>query len=57
VRRTVLDAVDGGTTVLLHDTAPDGRGTAWRTTLRAVPGIVDSCRGAGWAVGPLAEHF
>ena len=57
VRETVLGSVRGGTTVLLHDTAPDGRGDAWRTTLAAVPGIVESCRGAGWDVGPLAEHF
>jgi peptidoglycan-N-acetylglucosamine deacetylase len=57
VRRTVLSEVRGGTTVLLHDAAPDGRGQAWRTTLEAVPGIVEGCRGAGWDVGPLAEHF
>ena len=57
VRETVLGSVCGGTTVLLHDAAPDGRGEAWRTTLAAVPGIVESCRGAGWSVGTLAEHF
>ena len=57
VRRTVNAALDGGTTVLLHDTSPDGSGTAWRNTLGAVPGIVEYCRGAGWEVGPLAEHF
>jgi peptidoglycan-N-acetylglucosamine deacetylase len=57
VQRTVLGAVRGGTTVLLHDSAPDGRGDAWRTTLAALPGIVEHCRGAGWDVGPLAEHF
>lgn len=57
VERTVLDSLRGGTTVLLHDTSPDGRGEAWRTTLEAVPGIVESCRRAGWDVGPLAEHF
>ena len=57
VERTVLGSLRGGTTVLLHDTSPDGRGEAWRTTLEAVPGIVESCRRAGWDVGPLAEHF
>jgi len=57
VRQTVLATVRGGTTVLLHDTTPDGQGAAWRTTLAALPGIVEHCRGAGWDVGPLAEHF
>jgi peptidoglycan-N-acetylglucosamine deacetylase len=57
VERTVLGSLRGGTTVLLHDTSPDGRSEAWRTTLEAVPGIVESCRRAGWDVGPLAEHF
>ncbi|ACU75515.1 polysaccharide deacetylase [Catenulispora acidiphila DSM 44928] len=57
VRETVLGSVCGGTTLLLHDAAPDGRGQAWRTTLAALPGIVESCRGAGWDVGTLAEHF
>lgn len=57
VERTVLGSLRGGTTVLLHDTSPDGRSEAWRTTLEAVPGIVESCRRAGWEVGPLAEHF
>lgn len=57
VERTVLDSLRGGTTLLLHDSSPDGRGEAWRTTLEAVPGIVESCRRVGWDVGPLAEHF
>jgi peptidoglycan/xylan/chitin deacetylase (PgdA/CDA1 family) len=57
VQRTVFATLRGGTTVLLHDTAPDGRGEAWRTTLAAVPGIVERCREAGWGVGRLAEHF
>jgi peptidoglycan/xylan/chitin deacetylase (PgdA/CDA1 family) len=57
VERMVLGSVRGGTTVLLHDSAPDGRGEAWRTTLGAVAGIVEGCRGAGWEVGGLGEHF
>jgi peptidoglycan/xylan/chitin deacetylase (PgdA/CDA1 family) len=57
IQRTVLTGTRGGTTVLLHDTAPDGRGTAWHGTLAALPGIVERCRDAGWSVGPLAEHF
>ena len=57
VQRTVLSTLGGGTTMLLHDTAPDGRGDAWRTTLEALPGIVETCLRSGWDVGALAEHF
>ncbi|GAA2006892.1 polysaccharide deacetylase family protein [Catenulispora subtropica] len=57
VERTVVSTLHGGTTVLLHDTSPDGGSEAWRNTLGALPGIVEHCRRAGWDVGPLAEHF
>jgi peptidoglycan/xylan/chitin deacetylase (PgdA/CDA1 family) len=57
IERTVLSDTRGGTTILLHDTAPDGGGTAWRGTLVSVPRIVEHCQDAGWSVGPLAEHF
>lgn len=57
VERMVLKSVRGGTTVLLHDSAPDGHGEAWRGTLGAVAGIVAGCQEAGWSVGQLGEHF
>ncbi len=47
----------GGGTVLLHDTASDTAAPgSWRSTLDAVPRLLDHCRDHGWSVGPLREH-
>jgi peptidoglycan/xylan/chitin deacetylase (PgdA/CDA1 family) len=55
--RTVAPRLRGGETLLLHDTSPDGSGQAWRSTLAALPRIVERCRGEGWEIGTLAEHW
>jgi peptidoglycan/xylan/chitin deacetylase (PgdA/CDA1 family) len=47
----------GGGTLLLHDTDATAAPGCWRATLAALPGLVAWCRAAGWAVGPLAEHW
>jgi peptidoglycan/xylan/chitin deacetylase (PgdA/CDA1 family) len=57
IYRTVAPRLRGGVTVLLHDTSPDGRGEAWRSTLAVLPRIVERCRAEGWEIGPLAEHW
>ncbi len=47
----------GGGTVLLHDTASDTAAPgSWRSTLDALPRLLDHCRNHGWSVGPLHEH-
>jgi peptidoglycan-N-acetylglucosamine deacetylase len=56
VLQTVLRGLDGGVTVLLHDsgcTAPPG---SWQAALAAVPPLLDECARRGLRVGPLAEH-
>jgi len=56
VLRTLLGQLDGGVTVLLHDsgcTSPPG---AWQAGLGAVPLLLDECERRGLAVGPVSEH-
>jgi len=56
VLRTLLSDLDGGVTVLLHDsgcTAPPG---AWQAGLGAVAPLLDECERRGIAVGPVSEH-
>ena len=45
-----------GGVVLLHDSDITSAPGSWRSALGALPGIVEQCRAAGWAVGPLREH-
>jgi peptidoglycan/xylan/chitin deacetylase (PgdA/CDA1 family) len=56
VRATIGAGLRGGGTLLLHDTDRASAPGCWRSTLGALPGIVDDCRAAGLTVGPLAEH-
>ncbi|MGW3495440.1 polysaccharide deacetylase family protein [Streptomyces sp. NPDC001020] len=56
VRTTVEAGLRGGGTLLLHDSDRLSAPGCWRSTLGALPGIVDSCHAAGLSVGPLAEH-
>jgi peptidoglycan-N-acetylglucosamine deacetylase len=56
VQDTVLRDLRGGGTVLLHDSDCTSATGSWRTTLRALPGILDACEAKGWRVGPLHEH-
>jgi peptidoglycan-N-acetylglucosamine deacetylase len=56
VFQTLVTGLDGGVTVLLHDsgcTSPTG---AWQAGLAAVPLLLDECERRGLRVGPLAEH-
>jgi peptidoglycan/xylan/chitin deacetylase (PgdA/CDA1 family) len=56
VRERITRDLRGGGTVLLHDTDRSGGGS-WRPALEALPGLVAGCRAAGWALGPLREHW
>jgi peptidoglycan-N-acetylglucosamine deacetylase len=56
VFRTLVGGLDGGVTVLLHDsgcTSPPG---AWQAGLGALPLLLDECDRRGLRVGPVAEH-
>jgi peptidoglycan/xylan/chitin deacetylase (PgdA/CDA1 family) len=56
VLATVSRSLAGGGTVLLHDSDCTSAPGCWRSTLGALPALVDQVRGAGLALGPLAEH-
>lgn len=56
VQDTVLGELRGGGTILLHDSDCTSATGSWRTTLAALPGILDACAAHGWEVGPLSEH-
>lgn len=53
----VRGGLGGGGTILLHDcdflTVPG----AWRSSLAALPPLLDECARRGFAVGPLREHW
>jgi len=57
VCHTVVGALRGGGTILLHDSDVTSAPEAWRSTLEAVPAIIDAARGRGLGVGPLREHW
>lgn len=52
----IVGDLRGGGTVLLHDTDRYSAPGSWRTTLAALPALVELCRARGWEAGPLAEH-
>ncbi|MEU6173718.1 polysaccharide deacetylase family protein [Streptantibioticus parmotrematis] len=56
VHDTVVRDLRGGGTILLHDSDCTSATGSWRTTLEALPRILDTCGARGWAVGPLADH-
>ena len=56
VQDTVLRDLRGGGTILLHDSDCTSATGSWRTTLGALPRILDACHTHGWQVGPLHEH-
>ncbi|MGW0228054.1 polysaccharide deacetylase family protein [Actinopolymorpha singaporensis] len=56
VARRVLGSLDGGGTVLLHDSDVAAVPGSWRSTLDAVGTVVGHCRRQGWVVGPLRDH-
>ena len=53
ILRSVVSNLDGGVTVLLHDSQPAG---IWQAVLAAVPLVLDECERRGLAVGPVGEH-
>jgi hypothetical protein len=56
VHRTVTADLDGGGTILLHDSDCTSAPAAWRSTLGALPRILDTCGQRGYEVGPLRDH-
>jgi len=56
VYRSILRKLDGGGTILLHDSDHSAAPKCWLATLGALPAILTTCRARGLAVGPLAEH-
>jgi peptidoglycan/xylan/chitin deacetylase (PgdA/CDA1 family) len=57
VRATLASTLEGGGTVLLHDsdcTTPPGKAAS---ALGALPWLLDECGRRGLRVGPLAEHW
>ena len=53
---TLAADLDGGVTVLLHDsgcTSPPG---SWQAGLGALPLLLDACERRGLSVGPVGEH-
>ncbi len=49
--------LDAGGTLLLHDSDITSAPGSWRTTLAALPDLVQLCRSRGWGVGPLRDHW
>jgi peptidoglycan/xylan/chitin deacetylase (PgdA/CDA1 family) len=56
VAATVRRHLAGGGTVLLHDSDCTSTPESWRATLWALPGLIESIRDAGLAIGPLRDH-
>ncbi|GHD87162.1 polysaccharide deacetylase family protein [Streptomyces naganishii] len=56
VHRTVVRDLDGGGTVLLHDSDCTSAPGAWRSALGALPRILDTCAERGFEVGRLCDH-
>ncbi|HET9168952.1 MAG TPA: polysaccharide deacetylase family protein [Actinospica sp.] len=56
VLRTVVRDLRGGGTVLLHDSDCTSKPESWRSTLGALPMLLEHCAERGWKVGPLREH-
>lgn len=56
VYRTVAADLRGGGTILLHDSDRTSAPGSWRSTLGALPRILDTCERRRLAVGPLCEH-
>ena len=53
---TVTRDLQGGGTILLHDADIAASPEAWRSTLAALPLLLDECDRRGLRVGPLGDH-
>lgn len=56
VHRTVTRDLDGGGTILLHDSDCTSAPGAWHSALGALPRILDTCADRNLEVGPLRDH-
>lgn len=56
VYETLLPDLNGGATLLLHDSDRTSAPGSWRTTLGALPLVIGFCRAAGLDIGPLGAH-
>ncbi|MER6569289.1 polysaccharide deacetylase family protein [Streptomyces sp. NPDC001093] len=56
VHRTVTRDLDGGGTILLHDSDCTSAPGAWHSALGALPRILDTCAERGFDVGRLRDH-
>jgi peptidoglycan-N-acetylglucosamine deacetylase len=56
VLQTLIRGLDGGVTVLLHDSGCTSPAGAWQAGLAALPLLLDECERLGLRVGPLGEH-
>ncbi|MFE5137014.1 polysaccharide deacetylase family protein [Streptomyces fagopyri] len=56
VHRVVAADLDGGGTILLHDSDRTSAPGSWRATLGALPRILDTCASRGYQVGRLCDH-
>lgn len=57
VRRTVRRHLADAGTVLLHDADCTSAPGSWRSTLGALPGLLDDCQAHGWRPVTLSEHL
>jgi peptidoglycan/xylan/chitin deacetylase (PgdA/CDA1 family) len=53
---TLLRTLDGGGTVLLHDSDRQARPGSARAARSALPALLTECSRRGLTVGPVAEH-
>jgi peptidoglycan-N-acetylglucosamine deacetylase len=56
VYSTLAKDLEGGVTVLLHDSGSVSPPGAWQAGLGALPLLLDHCQAAGLRVGPVGEH-
>ncbi|MFE9425002.1 polysaccharide deacetylase family protein [Kitasatospora sp. NPDC006697] len=56
VLRTVTKGSLAGATLLLHDSDCTSAPLAWKSTLGALPRVLERCAEQGLTVGPLREH-
>jgi peptidoglycan/xylan/chitin deacetylase (PgdA/CDA1 family) len=56
VHRTVRKDLRGGGTILLHDCDVSSAPGSWKSTLDALPMVLDDCARLGLRVGPLRDH-
>jgi len=57
VLATARRDLSGGGTLLLHDSDCTSAPGSWRTTLAALPDVLDLCDAHGWQVVPVREHL